>query len=338
MKIEKKYLILILIELALLLIITIFILLMQSHGRVHVQRPLVFFERPSVTYLVGSAEVRAHSETAEWQQLTIGQALYESAELRTGNNSRLDIRLSDGTAIRLESDTVLQLDSLQTAQTHIRVQRGMILGRFRKRFMEQEHIVRSESAIAGVRGTSLTFEVADDGTTTVSVLSGLVDVYSPDKPENGVQLYPGSFTVAAPHSKPAEVLPLSAEDRQPLEHLLNNIQFEQVLLVSTTIQFESNTDTIMAESKSELEWVLNELQEHSYSIRIDGHTADVGTRAAMQSLSVARAERIREYLIGKGIPARRLQIQGFGSTRPLTDNTTADGRARNRRVEFIIVD
>jgi outer membrane protein OmpA-like peptidoglycan-associated protein len=73
-------------------------------------------------------------------------------------------------------------------------------------------------------------------------------------------------------------------------------------------------------------------------IRIEGHTDDVGGTKKNMELSQARAESVRNFLIRKGVEADRLQAVGYGDTRPLDKRKTPDARAKNRRVEFIIVE
>jgi hypothetical protein len=70
------------------------------------------------------------------------------------------------------------------------------------------------------------------------------------------------------------------------------------------------------------------------AIRIEGHTDTIGRTAFNRSLSEARAAAVRDALIARGIPAERLQAQGFGAARPVADNRTDSGRALNRRIEF----
>jgi outer membrane protein OmpA-like peptidoglycan-associated protein len=69
---------------------------------------------------------------------------------------------------------------------------------------------------------------------------------------------------------------------------------------------------------------------------IEGHTDSTGSDETNNALSLRRALAVRDYLIGQGVAASRTDAQGYGPTRPVDDNGTAEGRARNRRVEIII--
>jgi outer membrane protein OmpA-like peptidoglycan-associated protein len=70
--------------------------------------------------------------------------------------------------------------------------------------------------------------------------------------------------------------------------------------------------------------------------KIEGHTDNVGADAMNRELSLRRAISVRDYLIGLGVDATSIGVEGYGSSRPAADNTTAAGRARNRRVEIVI--
>ncbi len=72
------------------------------------------------------------------------------------------------------------------------------------------------------------------------------------------------------------------------------------------------------------------------TIEIGGHTDSEGTEVNNQRLSLQRAQAVRTYLIGKGVAAPRLVAKGFGSTVPIADNATPEGRAQNRRIEFVV--
>jgi len=70
------------------------------------------------------------------------------------------------------------------------------------------------------------------------------------------------------------------------------------------------------------------------TVRIEGHTDIIGRTAFNRSLSSARAAAVRDALIARGVPAERLRAQGLGASRPVGDNHSGSGRARNRRIEF----
>ena len=69
---------------------------------------------------------------------------------------------------------------------------------------------------------------------------------------------------------------------------------------------------------------------------VEGHTDNVGSVAMNQELSLKRAMTVRDYLIAQGVPASRIDVAGLGLSAPIGDNTTTDGRARNRRVEIVV--
>ena len=68
-----------------------------------------------------------------------------------------------------------------------------------------------------------------------------------------------------------------------------------------------------------------------------GHTDSVGSDAYNQKLSVRRAEAVKAYLVHKGIEKNRVYTEGKGKKQPIADNKTAEGRAKNRRVEIEVV-
>lgn len=73
------------------------------------------------------------------------------------------------------------------------------------------------------------------------------------------------------------------------------------------------------------------------TVKITGHTDNVGTPDYNQQLSLRRAEAVRDYLISIGGDASRMEVAGMGATQPMADNKTAAGRAQNRRVEVEVI-
>jgi len=101
------------------------------------------------------------------------------------------------------------------------------------------------------------------------------------------------------------------------------------------IQFETGKSAILPESEPVLAEVQKLLEQSgSLRIRIEGHTDNVGQKAANQALSERRAQAVMGWLIAHGIDASRLSAKGFGDAKPVADNSTEEGRAKNRRVEL----
>jgi outer membrane protein OmpA-like peptidoglycan-associated protein len=88
--------------------------------------------------------------------------------------------------------------------------------------------------------------------------------------------------------------------------------------------------------------ILNEFIEFldenpKVKIAIHGHTDNVGDQASNLELSTNRAKAVMNYLILEGISSARLEFKGFGESKPIASNQTEEGRAKNRRTEFVIL-
>ena len=107
-----------------------------------------------------------------------------------------------------------------------------------------------------------------------------------------------------------------------------------------SISFDTGRATIARRSEALLGRVADKINANPRvrRVRIEGHTDDVGSAKKNQELSQERAEAVRDFLIRKGVDPDRLQAVGFGNTRPLETHRNAEARAKNRRVDFIIVE
>ena len=107
--------------------------------------------------------------------------------------------------------------------------------------------------------------------------------------------------------------------------------------IKDMVYFDSSQATIQARSNTLLDQMAKVLIEHPEIIKviIEGHTDDRGAADFNRTLSQQRAAAVRDYLVKKGVPAERLETQGFGPDRPVQPNTTSEGRAANRRVDFL---
>ncbi len=116
------------------------------------------------------------------------------------------------------------------------------------------------------------------------------------------------------------------EEKQILEKALHGIKFK------------SGKDIIARSSFGILDNVVAIMQNNpSYNLKIAGHTDSQGKDEMNLDLSKRRALAVKNYLINKGVSASRLSSEGYGETMPIDDNSTAAGRAQNRRVELTVV-
>jgi outer membrane protein OmpA-like peptidoglycan-associated protein len=101
--------------------------------------------------------------------------------------------------------------------------------------------------------------------------------------------------------------------------------------------FDFDRATLRPEATAILDHAVSVMNQHgNISVAVEGHTDSVGSDTYNQKLSERRASAVVEYLVGKGIDASRLAPAGYGESRPVSTNDTAEGRAQNRRVDLIV--
>ncbi len=102
------------------------------------------------------------------------------------------------------------------------------------------------------------------------------------------------------------------------------------------IHFDTGKATIQPDSEAILSQIVTLMQQHpDLKLRVEGHTDNVGAAAANLALSEKRAQSVVSWLTSHGIQASRLSAKGLGQTKPVADNSTDDGKAKNRRVELV---
>jgi outer membrane protein OmpA-like peptidoglycan-associated protein len=113
----------------------------------------------------------------------------------------------------------------------------------------------------------------------------------------------------------------------------------QEIIISQQVQFELNTAVLRPESDPVLTEVMRVLNENPdvELIEIQGHTDETGTEELNRRLGQERANSVLRWLVARGVARERLVAKGYGSERPLGDNSTDEGRQKNRRVEFQVV-
>ncbi len=102
------------------------------------------------------------------------------------------------------------------------------------------------------------------------------------------------------------------------------------------LEFDFGKATIRSSSNPSLNKVAELLVNKNFSLKLAGHTDNVGSDAANLKLSKARAEAVRSYLVSQGANASRIEATGYGESQPIASNATAEGRQQNRRVEFTL--
>jgi OOP family OmpA-OmpF porin len=101
--------------------------------------------------------------------------------------------------------------------------------------------------------------------------------------------------------------------------------------------FEPGKARLTDAGRMQVDEVARVLQEHpELRVSVDGHTDSAGSETYNQSLSQRRARAVANRLTEQGIAGDRLSVRGFGESRPVADNKSAEGRSRNRRVEIVV--
>jgi len=109
----------------------------------------------------------------------------------------------------------------------------------------------------------------------------------------------------------------------------------ETLSLASGATFELGGSTLSAEGKAEIAALITQFDGKTVdSVVIEGHTDDSGDAAFNQQLSEKRAEAVKAELVANGANAEKISTVGYGESKPIADNTTRDGRAKNRRVEI----
>lgn len=141
-----------------------------------------------------------------------------------------------------------------------------------------------------------------------------------------------------PNTNPTLHTPIELSDQKQLPEQEKREYTKGDILILQNIFFDFDKSTLLQQSYKELQNLLSILKEHpSMKIQIIGHTDNQGSTSYNMRLSESRAKAVVDYLIQKGIEAKRLQYKGRGAYEPIDTNTTEEGRAKNRRVEMKII-
>jgi uncharacterized repeat protein (TIGR01451 family) len=241
--------------------------------------------------------------------------VYTITLINSGTATARDVTVSDAIpaytdfvpgSIRLNDDAVADVDGYSSSPAHVEVHVGSLSSRL------------------GSNQASIKFRTRIRSVPTVVAVRNEVSVSARGLPSFRLPVV--ETTVFA-----------KIAEREHVMETVPQLTSQPKLEVTQNIQFEPAKATIRPESYSVLDEVVSILSEKpDMKILIVGHTDDVGSRAANVTLSKQRAEAVKAYLVSKGIAPDRLKSKGRGAAEPVTSNATAEGRAANRRVDFII--
>ncbi len=316
--------------------ILIFTVIMIKNNNLNFQTPVLIRENPTVTYSSGETYYRKKNSD-DWLPVEIGLILKENESVKTGIDGFLDIKFSNGTVIRITEDSFLSLDDVSLTTIDLNLSKGGIVSKFTKLFSNQKYTVKTPVAVAGIRGTELIINSDPEGTSIVG-MSGITEIFNIDYPENRVLLGFQTKSEILNNQSPSNPVALTQEEVTSYRNMLDSINTDEVLVLGKAVQFKPDTAEIMEESIQELEKLAGKMKWRFFKVEIRGHTADIGDAGSQYSLSLMRAESIKDYLISQKINPRRLSVRAYGGSKPIASNETPEGRAKNRRVEFVIIE
>jgi OmpA-OmpF porin, OOP family len=157
----------------------------------------------------------------------------------------------------------------------------------------------------------------------------------PPPPPPATTTEPAPTTPAPSASAPTTPAPAATTDPSP-KPVLKKDRLE----IPGQIVFENASAVLKPESDAAINQLKQYLDEtpRVTKLRIEGHTDNSGTPEGNETLSGQRALAVKKALIAKGVKAERLLAVGFGQNKPVADNTTEEGKAKNRRTEFHVAE
>jgi outer membrane protein OmpA-like peptidoglycan-associated protein len=186
-----------------------------------------------------------------------------------------------------------------------------------ERSQEIEQII---SALPGIRTVNNHLEIAKAEVIQEELkVEALQKSEQKSEPQTEITLAPEPLTDTTAHVK-VEIV----------EELLQTLNL-------SGITFHFSSDEITQQGKLILDDVISVLAEHpEFNVAIEGHTDSIGDDDVNLNLSQLRAQSVLNYLANAGIRTERLSATGYGASAPIASNDTAEGRAANRRIEFIV--
>jgi outer membrane protein OmpA-like peptidoglycan-associated protein len=172
--------------------------------------------------------------------------------------------------------------------------------------------------------------------TSTEFSSGFFEIEVPRKGETDIIVSAEGYTfqtITLPNEKAIDDLSL-----QPIELELTRVEKGGKLSIES-IYFKTGSANIEPASIPVLQQLYQMMTENpEIRIEIEGHTDSTGTSVFNMKLSQQRAMAVADWLIRNGISSTRITTHGYGDTRPVADNSTEEGRRKNRRTEILIIE
>lgn len=331
---DKRYLAITFLLIAAAAGVGYFVMTAVSADKIAFRAPVRILHNPKVTWAEPVSEMSG-SLNDDWEEVEPGMALDVGSYLRTGNYGNMDISFSEGTLIRMAEDTMLSLSDLTLSKVDVALDEGTLIAKFRKLTGSESHSITTPQVVCGIRGTEIIVAIKDD-VTTVFGMSGVTEVSSVHHQDHHVLLGFQQKTVIPDGDVPRSPVSMTADEVTRFRRILDSMHSLEVFFITRDLKFKPFSSELNPDSVELLEELALSIKRRKLKIEIVGHTADVGDRSSQYELSIRRAEAVKTAMISLGVKENKLTTTGFGGSRPVADNTTVEGRALNRRVEFLI--
>jgi outer membrane protein OmpA-like peptidoglycan-associated protein len=156
----------------------------------------------------------------------------------------------------------------------------------------------------------------------------------------GVTQFQGQTALNVTGTPPAPPPPPPPPKEEPPPPPPRVVVKDNKVEIGEKIQFEVAKATILPQSFSLMDEITDTIKKNPQikKLSIEGHASSEGDAARNLKLSDDRAKAVMKYIVDKGVDASRLVAKGFGAKKPIADNATEEGKEKNRRVEFVIVE
>ncbi|HAK45690.1 MAG TPA: hypothetical protein DCO79_07200 [Spirochaeta sp.] len=307
-----------------------------SDGKLSIRTPIRILHDPKVTWAEPEVDMSA-TDDGEWVEVEPGLKLDVGSYIRTGHFGSADISFAEGTLVRVAEDTILSISELTLSKVDLSLEKGSIISKFRKITGHELHRIKTPTVVCGIRGTELIVEIKDDYT-TVFGMSGVTEVASIENPDSPVLLGFQQKSISKKGEDPELPVDMSPQEIARYRRILDSMHSSEVFFITSDINFQPDSAELATDTSELLEELASTIKRKGLKIEIVGHTADIGNSRNQYELSKQRAETVKDAFISMGIKKDNLKTSGYGGSRPIADNNTNEGRAVNRRVEFIIIE